>query len=302
MLPNEAFRAYTKSQQYTSAEILAEFEEDEDAVYHLGAGDQIAVSVWDRPELSGLHRVGPDGRITLPVTGTVKVAGFTRMEAAKAITSNLARAYTNLAVTVRVEQYVSNRILVVGRVENPGIIEFNTRPTLLEALARAGALPLLRPEQLLTRCAVLRGRDKIAWINVSDLLVGGNLNLNLRLKPNDVVYIPDSTDTSVYVLGQVLRPGVYRHTPEMTFMDALAQAGGLTEDAVPWTIYLVRPSEHMNVKVDLKEFLKPKRGINVQLKEGDILYVPRSDIRKVGYVLQQLSPLNWFLFINTVTE
>lgn len=297
VLPNEAFQTSTKRLRFTSEDALAKFEAEEDPVYRLGPGDKIVVGVWDRPELSGEHRVGPDGRITLPVTGTLKVAEMTRDEAAAKIKKKLASAYVNLAVTVRVDEYVSNRILVLGRVENPGIIEFQTRPTLLEALSRAGCLPLLRKEQLLTRCAIIRGRSKVAWIDVSQLLIGGNLSLNLRLMPNDLIYIPDSSDTSVYVLGQVKNPGVYRYTPEMTFMDALGQAGGLTEDAVQFQVYLIRPSEKMNVAVDIREFLKPRPNVNVQLREGDILYVPKSGIAKVGYVLQQLSPLNWFMLI-----
>ncbi|MEZ5584694.1 MAG: SLBB domain-containing protein [Candidatus Competibacteraceae bacterium] len=49
-------------------------------------------------------------------------------------------------------------MIVLGRVENPGVLRFDTPPTLLEALAQAGGLPLLlRKEQLLTRCAVIRG-------------------------------------------------------------------------------------------------------------------------------------------------
>ena len=53
----------------------------------LGPGDEIAVSVAGRPELSGSHIVGPDGRITLPVVGTVVVGEKSRDDAAQAVST-----------------------------------------------------------------------------------------------------------------------------------------------------------------------------------------------------------------------
>ena len=76
---------------------------------------------------------------------------------------------------------------------------------------------------MLTRCAVIRNK-KILWVDLKRLL-NGDLSLNIRLKRNDTVYVPDAYDTSVYVLGEVNKPGVYRLTPKMSFLDALGQAG-----------------------------------------------------------------------------
>ena len=68
------------------------------------------------------------------------------------------------------------------------------------------------------------------------------MSLNLRMRPGDLVYIPDSADTMVYVLGAVHRPGAYRLTPDMSVMDALATAGGPNEDGQPNETGVYRPA------------------------------------------------------------
>ncbi len=64
---------------------IEETQPDAHEEYLLGAGDDIVVTVAGRPELSGPQVVGPDGRITLPVIGSVLVGEKSRDDASKAI-------------------------------------------------------------------------------------------------------------------------------------------------------------------------------------------------------------------------
>ncbi len=303
-LKSAAFEAATKQQKVTPAELLREFEPEAESDYHLGEGDEIELGVWGRPELSGRHTVGPDGRITLPYAGPVRLAGLTRTEAAALVAESLKSLYENLTTTLTVVRYESNRIYVLGRVASPGVLKFDYQPTLLEAVTRAGGLPvggIGAEKAALTKCLIFRGRDKLAWIDLKSLLNGSNLSLNLRLQRNDVLYIPDSDDQTVYVLGEVQRPGAVRLTPDMTFLDALAQAGGPTRDATTARMRLVRPSAGIERDMALADFVKSGASPNVALRDGDVIYVPRAGIAKAGYVLQQLSPaIGWMTFGTTL--
>lgn len=274
---------------YVDAAALAAFEAPVDQVYRVGEGDHLNVSVWGRPEVSGKHVVGPDGRITIALAGTIKVTPNTREEAARSITESLRQYYTRPAVTVEVEQYSANRVVVLGRVQNPGAINFDRPPTLLEALARAGSLPVIDKLATLTRVAIFRGREQVIWVDLKRLLNRGDLGYDIRLKPNDLVYIPDSFDTLVYVLGAVAKPGAYRLTPDMSLMDALSQAGGPNEDAAPQQIAIYRPRKKAIDHVPLDALLRSDRR-NYTLEEGDVVFVPKSGIAEVGYVLRQLLP------------
>jgi polysaccharide export outer membrane protein len=275
---------------YVEKNVLAEFEAEVDPVYRLGEGDHISVQVWNRPELTGKHVIGPDGQITLPLLGSMKISAMTREEAAGDLKGRLGRFYTRPIVSVGVDQYQANRITVLGRVLNPGILQFDRPPLLLELLARAGSLPVLDKQATLTRCAIFRGRDRIIWVDLKRLLNRGDLAYNIRLKPNDLVYIPDSSDTMVYVLGAVARPGAHRLTPDMSFLDALAQAGGPNEDADANEISLYRPGRDAIETFPFKALMAADRRVNYALEESDIIYVPKRGLAEVGYVMRQLLP------------
>lgn len=302
-LPFDFPKSERKKVEFDTVEVLQQFEADAETSkdYQIGAGDHVLVEVWDHPELSAKHIVGPDGQITLTLAGPLRLEGLTRSGAAQAINRSYGQYYENLAITVRVEDYVSNQVLVLGRVTKPGMIPFQAGPpTLLEAIAHAGGLPVGgtgAEKAALGQAAVFRGREKIAWIELKELLAGRNLALNIRLKRNDVIYIPDSDDQLVYVLGQVRTPGALGLSPGMTFLDALARAGGPTNDADPERIHVIRPSSGLNREVPMSELLKPNPQLNVALQVGDVIYVPANTVFKVGYTFEKLSPLNGFFFI-----
>ena len=286
----KAFEIPDRSKRISQPDAIKAFIEETKKVddYLLYDGDDINVEVIGRPELSGVQPIGPDGRISLSVVGSVMVRNLTREQAAETINKALSPYYLNIFTTVRVEHYKSNRITVIGRVEHPGEILFNTPPRLLDILAQAGGMPLMRKEQVLTRCAIIR-KDTIIWIDLTHLLTG-DTNLNVPLQRNDVVYIPDATDTAVFVLGAVNTPGVLRLTPQMSFMDAISQAGGITKDGDFHEVHLIRPNADVNMVIDMGDMLMPQKNLNVAINEGDIVFVPRSNINKFGYIIQQVNP------------
>jgi polysaccharide export outer membrane protein len=115
-----------------------------------------------------------------------------------------------------------------------------------------------------------------------------------------MVYIPDSSDTMVYVLGSVQRPGAYRLTPGMSALDALAQAGGPTEDASNDEIGIYRPDQQAVEKVPLSSLMKADRQVNFAMSDGDVIYVPKSGIAEFGYVTRQLAAGLSLMTVNTL--
>lgn len=272
-----------------SKEDLALLEESVDPIYRLGAGDSVRVDVFGRPEVSGRHLLGPDGVITLPIAGDLRLSELTREEARQMLEQRLRPYFRQPHVTLGIEDYSSNQVTVLGRVERAGMQKFPHPPTLAEVLAGAGAMPILDKQATLTRCAIMRGRDRLIWVDLKALL-NGDPAYNLRMKKGDIVFIPDSSDTAVYVLGYVLRPGSYRLTPRMTVLDALAQAGGVTEDAQPRQIGLYRAGANKVEIIDFRDLIDPARAVNHALEDGDALFVPRSQLADFGYFMRQLSP------------
>jgi polysaccharide export outer membrane protein len=283
---------------FATQQALVAFDGAPQTAYTIGPGDSITVIVWAHPELSGKHIVGPDGNIQMPFIGSVKLGGLTADDASHKVNRMLSDIYVGAIATVQIDEYTDNQITVLGHVSNPGVQRFSEEPTLLDALARAGmpasqaASQSGKRSESFTRCAIFRGHDSVVWIDLRPLLRGDGLALNIRLHRGDLIYIPDSSDELVYVMGQVSKPGAYELSSNMSFLDALALAGGPNDNAQPGKIVLARPSQNLQRVIDLKQFVKGGNGdSNYALEQGDIVFVPKSGIASLGYVLQQISPL-----------
>lgn len=300
--PDPNFKPIEKSMQpvLSSTEDLALLEETENPVYTIGSGDVLRLDVHARPEVSGKFVVGPDGKITVPLVGDLQIKDKTRDEALVAVRGELLKYFTAPHATLAIDEYPSNQITVLGRVEKAGAMKFTHAPTLIDVLANAGAMPLLDKQATLSRCAIIRGRNKLIWVDLKALL-NGDVNYNIRMKKGDIVYIPDSSDTSVYVMGAVGRPGSYRMTPRMTVLDAIAQAGGLTENAKSDRIGLYRAGTKQVEYVTWSDLITADRYKNYAMEDGDVLFVPNTGLSDFGYVMRQIAPaISIFTFGLTV--
>jgi polysaccharide export outer membrane protein len=272
--------------------LLAQFEAPEQTEYELGAGDRIYLDVAGRPELTGAHLLGPDGKITLPFAGEIVLNGLTREQAALAIEKALSSDYQNLAVTVRVTDYLSNRVTVLGSVEHPGTILFESTPTLLDAVSRAGYLGIPGgPKNLPETCVIYRGENQSVTVKLAEMMANGDTQANLRLKKNDVLFIPAPRQKFVSVMGAVAHPGAISLAAGDSLSLILGEAGGPTPDASKTKILVVDSTTGRQRQVTLEEVLNPSRSMELHLHADDIVYVPRSRMAKTGYVLQQFNPV-----------
>jgi polysaccharide export outer membrane protein len=272
---------------------LRRFEPAADEEYRLGKGDEISVDFPGRADLAAKLVVGPDGRITLPLAGDVVMAGRTRGEAAKAIDDALSSYYTNLAAQVTVTKYTSNKVLVLGAVEKPGEITFDGTPTLLEALSRGGLeTGPNKAAQIPERCAIYRGQNEVVWVDLKKLIDSGNAMADLRLRRDDVVYVPNSGERFVSVLGQVQHAGAIELTSSSTLVSVLAQAGGFTEPAGNKPhIQIVDPETGTSQIISMKDVLNPAKSLEITLKPGEIIFVPQSGMFRATYAVERLSPV-----------
>jgi len=262
--------------------------------YIIGSGDLLTVDIWNRPKLSGDHVVGPYGNITLPMLGEFKIGGMNRKKASKIITGLYREYYEEPIATVKIIKYMNNRVYVLGRVANPGVIHFSGQATLLEALAMAGGLPTRDKTIFLSKCYIVRGKNQIIWIDLLKLLQRANLKLNISLANNDIIYIPESMDAAVFVMGEVENPGSYQiQTTGLSILDAINLAGGPTEDAQTTEIRLIREMEEQEgVKtIDMEMMLATGNlSDNFLLLDNDIIYIPKKGIATFNYYLRQIDP------------
>jgi len=263
--------------------------------YRIGPGDILQIEIWRKPELSAEHVVGPYGKITLPRLGEFEIGGKTRLESTKSITALYSAYYENPIVTIKILKFLNNKVYVLGRVSNPGMIHISGQATLLEALSMAGGLPLDGRSIFLSKCYIVRGRDQIIWIDLLNLLQNANTKLNIKLANNDIIYIPESTNEAVFVMGEVRNPGSYPiQTSGFSIIDAISLAGGPTENGKSSQVYIVRQLEggsgvqrviNIEKMMTLGDFSE-----NYLLQDNDIVYIPKKGIAKFNYYLRQIDP------------
>lgn len=271
-------------------ETLRRFEPPIDEEYTLGAGDEISIQYPGRPELASKDVIGPDGRITLPLAGPIAIGNLTREAAAQKIGDALSAYYTNLTATIEVVKYGSNHVTLLGDVKNPGLINFEQIPTLLEVLSKGGIET--RPDgNLPEQCVIYRG-EQVLWVDLQELLSTGSPLADLRLRRNDVIFVPSISTRTVTVMGQVQHPGqiVLKHNSTLTSI--LGEAGGVSDAAGnnPELQIVHRSKGDKTQYVHFRDLLKPTGGMEISLYPGDVVYVPKSGMAKAGFVMQQLAP------------
>jgi polysaccharide export outer membrane protein len=115
---------------------------------------------------------------------------------------------------------------------------------------------------------------------------------DLRLRRNDVIFVPALSSRTVSVLGQVQHPGEIPLKHDSTLTSILGEAGGLSDGAGnnPEFQIIHRSKGDKTQYVHFKDLLTPTRGMEISLNPGDVIYVPKSGMAKMGFVMQQLAP------------
>lgn len=284
------------SLQFASAQIIKQLSaiDNEKQEYRLGPGDIMDISVWRRPEISRQNIVvAPDGVISLPKVGVISVSGQTIANITKTITDILSKSYEHPQVTIIVRQFHNNKAFVLGRVSEPGVVNFPGDGTLLEALALAGGLPHIGKDTFLTKCAIIRGNETVIWIDLRDLLDNGNMSLNARIQNNDVIFIPEAEDEMVMVLGEVAKAGPVMLKRGLNLVDAVMRAGGYTNAANLEKVFILRQegTQGLVQQVDMEQMLESGDfNQNFALQKNDIVYVSPTGITRFNYVMKQLMP------------
>jgi polysaccharide export outer membrane protein len=200
--------------------------------YEVGPGDVIEVNVFGNDDLSRIPTVQTNGSISLPLIGEIQVAGLTVAEVRRKVTNLLEKDYlVKPQVEVKVREYNSQYVSVVGEVNNPGRKPIRGRMRLIDALIESGSFKTTASGQvIITRSdgAFADGEKSVAVrISSSASPTAQDLvNLELPLENGDIITaLPKSFVT---VDGEVNRPGRYAIEADLTVTGAVSLAGGLT--------------------------------------------------------------------------
>jgi protein involved in polysaccharide export with SLBB domain len=104
---------------------------------NIQAGDKIKVTVFDEDRLSGEYQVDPAGFVSLPLAGTIKAAGLSKLQLEKALAVKFSGEYLrDPKVTVDIASF--RPFYILGEVSKPGEYEYKSGLNVVSALAVAG--------------------------------------------------------------------------------------------------------------------------------------------------------------------
>ena len=271
--------------------------------YVLGPGDVVQIKVLKEENLDKTVTVSPDGFITYPLLGDLRVDGLTITQAKAQITSLLARDFlVDPQVVVDVIKQRSKKAYIMGAVKQPGYYEITGDQRLLGTLLNAGG-----PTSFNTEARVLRlpkGGDNVGEgptdtmapivVDLYKLFEQGDQTQNIVLRDGDVLMVAEKAPAAVaaepgekvnveaqqiYVVGSVVSPGVYTYKPNDTALDAILRAGGFTEFASRNSTKLVREAggKTQTFRLQMKDVMENgEMDKNMKIVPGDMIIVPES--------------------------
>lgn len=305
----EAFTFESKERQPVKPEWLKPSGEP----YTLGPGDRVEIEVIGEPATQTLAPVGPDGKIYFYSLPGMDVTGMTPSEVRIQLESGLETFFREQpSVSVIPRKIVSRKVWLLGRLDTPGVYPLEGPTTLLEAIANAGGpeassvfvrgsgfTPGADEAADLERSFVMRDGEVLP-VDVSRLLLEGDMSQNIYLQSDDLVYLPSAGATDIHVLGAVFEPKAVRFTDQITLVGAITSAMGPTRDAHLTQVAVLRggTGDPRIVVFDLNEIINGDRS-DIRLEPNDVVYVPLSPQRHIDrYVDTILSSFGRTIGIN----
>ena len=168
------------------------------ASYRIQPGDQLAVTVLEDDTLNRKVLVLPDGRISVPLAGSVRAAGQSVEAVERVIADRLAsnfavRPSVFVSVTGVAEEEETFPIYVIGQVDNPGRVDVEIGTTLLQAIALAGGLDRFAATKRiqLRRADPRTGQERLFLFNFKAVERGGSITSMITLREGDVIIVPE---------------------------------------------------------------------------------------------------------------
>lgn len=187
-------------------QVVAEKIDSGDDTYSLMSQDLVEVRTFGEDDLSVETRVDTAGKIRIPLIGNVIVKELTIRQAEKRVEKAFvdARILRKPQVTIRVLEYATRKISILGQVKSPGDVEFPREVgsmDIVEAISKVGGFSAIAKSDrvLITRTVVNKSGERTQekfTVDVEDMISGrrsrgGEEDVGFKLYPGDVVFVPE---------------------------------------------------------------------------------------------------------------
>ena len=247
-----------------------------DEPYLLGVSDEVNVEFYYHPDLNRTLVVRPDGSITMPVKGEFMVAGKTPEDAAAMIAESFSDICKDPVVTVAVNKFSSKLMDLQKAITNSPRGQAKRVPIAPDGYVN---LPLVRG-------------IKAAGKTVDELTQEVNVVYKREFQNLTVSILVDTiAGNQIFVFGEVETPGAFTQQKPVTVTQAIAQAGGLTEEGCWDNVMIMYVANNAPVvrTVDVqKVFEEGALEEDMIVPPNGVIFVPKTKISKVGKFVDQV--------------
>lgn len=283
--------------------------------YRFGNGDVLNIMVWAHADLnSPIQQSSPQdhqvsrgawvderGYISYPLIGTIYAKGKTINELQNILTSRLRRYLKNPQVVINVTEFRSQRVSVAGAVKQAGQLPITNIPmTILDAINQAGGMAENADTQNIKWTH--NGVDRT--VSLQNMLQYGDMSQNHMLSNGDIVYVPNISNSKVYIMGEVGRQAslpIGNHGLNLT--QALGDVGGMNQNYADATgVFVIRRAPQDLEKpihvyqLNLRDATAYALGSEFKLRPEDVIYVTAAPVarwhRVVSLITNSVSNVN----------
>ncbi|MBK9439976.1 MAG: polysaccharide export protein EpsE [Comamonadaceae bacterium] len=229
----------------------------------LAPGDAIRIRVFQNPELSVETRILLNGSISYPLIGSIKLAGQNIEQAEESLAKALKAGgfLQNPQITINLLQIKRKQVSLLGEVARPGPYALDRDGTRLsQVLAAAGGI---RPDgsSVVIVTGTRLGQPVRYEVNLDLIYLEGRTESDLTLQGGDVIYVNKAP--MFYIYGEAQKPGAFKLERNLTFMQALVTAGGITQRGTERNLRVTRREPDGSTKEYYPALHEPVRADDV---------------------------------------
>ena len=168
-------------------------------------------------------------------------------------------------------------VSVFGEVVRPGAYSWKDGMTAMDAILRAGGVTRYAGVE---QIRVIADGEPLPF-NLKDYLDSGDPARMPEIRPGAILFVPSQAEgvagssRTVYLMGEVQKPGAYELGPGAGMLDALANAGGPTRYADARNIRILRGDGSVD-RFDLTAFSEGPGARPPAIRPGDAIFLPEA--------------------------
>ena len=165
--------------------------------YRIAPRDQLQFQIFEEPDSLLVQRVSSAGEISVPMLGSVRVAGLTLRQAEQMMEERYRKDgyFLKPQVILSFQAYAPRSVSVLGQVNRPEQIEFPIERGeigIVSAITRAGGFTRVARTDQVRVMRFVGGEERSFIVNVAQYLDERTpTQKEFRLQPDDIVFVPE---------------------------------------------------------------------------------------------------------------